>query len=213
MKKIVLPLALLTLVTSCTGTPELRKDIRDFISKFSLETAMKQYLSGGYTSTKVENLEAGIKTTVVELEYSRVNDSHPSYHKVTTTTQNETVTVEELSFVENDGQYYISINGELSKSSLKECDNYINKFFYEKTDLDGQYHAKGYYYGDYIKTVAPYLQKYITIDQENELYIMEYAVTTSSTPVEQRYTVNKYGMLVDNHYQDSVTTQDIHVHN
>ena len=52
MKKVVLPLVLLTLLTSCHAKPELRKDITEFIAQFSLSEAMAEYKTGGYTSTK-----------------------------------------------------------------------------------------------------------------------------------------------------------------
>ncbi len=218
MKKFVLPLVMLAALTSCNAKPELRKDIKEFIANFSLKASMDAYVTGGYTSTKVTT-EGGTKTTVItSLEYSRVDEQHPTYVEVTTIYVNdEESSKTEIKFVEVDGEYYLSTNGELKPSSLNECKKLITKFFYKKTELDGTYHIQGYYYGDYLKEVAPVLQQYVTIDQENELYVHEYNVVQQNTEYYQKYTVNKLGMLVENHNtvenDSKKVEQDIYVHN
>ena len=218
MKKFILPLVMLASLSSCHAKPELRKDIKEFIANFSLKAAMEAYKTGGYTNTK-ETTKGGIKTKVViTLEFSIVDEEHPTYVEVTTNYENDVETSKvEVEFVENDGEYYISTNGELKPSSLKECKKLITKFFYKKTELDGTYHIQGYYYGDYLREVAPALQQYVTIDQDNELYIHEYDVVQQDTDIYQKYTVNKLGMLVENHNtienSDKKVQQDIYVHN
>ena len=218
MKKVVLPLALLTLLTSCHAKPELRKDIKEFIAQFSLSEAMAEYKTGGYTSTK-EITEGETKTkTVINLEYSIVDDEHPTYVEVTTIYENDVETSKkEVEFVINEEGYFISTNGELQASSLREYKRIITKFFYKQTQLDGTYHTQGFYYGDYLQEVAPSLQQYVTIDQDNQLYIHEYDVTEKSTHYYQKYSVNKWGMLVENHNtvqnSNKKVQQDIHVHN
>ena len=57
MKKLLFFALAPLILTSCQTKPELREDIKKFISKFSLQVALEEYKSGGYISTKVENSE------------------------------------------------------------------------------------------------------------------------------------------------------------
>ena len=222
MKKLVLPLVLFASLTACNSKPELRKEIKEFISQFSLSEAVKQYQTGGYISTKVTTEGETNTKQVIEMSYSLLDENHPTYIETTTDYENDVVTsTVEIRFVENEAGAFISKNGELKKSSVKECKSLITKFFYKKVDLDGRYHTQGFYYGDYLKEVAPALQQYVTIDQENELYIMDYSVTKTSdgitAQVSQNYSVNKWGMLVENHNtiesEEKKVEQDIYVNN
>lgn len=218
MKKLLFFALAPLILTSCQTKPELREDIKKFISKFSLQVALEEYKSGGYISTKVENSEGKETKTTITLEYSRIDENHPSYVQVTTILEDDVLTSNvEVSFVEKDDNYYLSTNGELKLSSLAEVNGLITKFFYEKTMIDGQYHVQGYYYGDYLKEVAPVLQNYVTIDQENELYEMDYSVPKGDSTMSQNYVVNKFGMLVENHItianETKSVVQDIYVHN
>ena len=217
MKKFLFPLLTLLVLTSCSSKPELREDIKQFISQFSLETAMNEYKSGGYTSTTVDTTEGKEVKTVITLEYSRVDENHPTYEMVTTVSENDVVTSNvEVRFAEIDDEYYLITNDESEKSSLKEVNGLITKFFYETEPVEG-YHERGQYYGDLLKETSYKYQSFITIDQENELYILKGTVKVSGVTQRQNYSVNKFGMLVENH---SVTendvrsvVQDIYVHN
>ena len=222
MKKAIFPLIILLTLTGCSDKPDLRKDISDFISHFSLSESMEAYKSGGYISTRVDTTGEKALKTVVELEYSRVDQDHPTYVEVTTNYEDDVETSKvEVRFVESEGSYYISTNGELKPSSLKECNNLITKFFYKEVGVDGNYHTQGFYYGDYLKVVAPVLQNWVTIDQQNELYIYDISVTKVidglETTVSENYSINKLGMAVENHnYVGNETgyiEQDIYIHN
>ena len=221
MKKFILPLVLLASLTSCSVKPELRKDIKAFIANFSLEESVKEYQTGGYIQTTVEVGEKSTTKEIVEMSYSLIDSEHPTYQETTTKYVNDKLkSTVEVVFVQNESGCYISTNGELKESSVKECKKLITKFFYKQTSVDGQYHTQGWYYGDYLKEVAPVLQKYVTIDQEQELYIYEYTVTEKKSGVEtkihQNYKVNKLGMLEENHYsmenETKTKTIDIIVH-
>ena len=59
MKKSILLLPIL--LVGCSGKPELRKDIKEFISQFSLEAALQEYVSGGYISTREESENGLVK--------------------------------------------------------------------------------------------------------------------------------------------------------
>ena len=222
MRKLLFPLAISLTLLSCGGKPELREDIKEFISQFSIEVAMNTYKTGGYIST-VEEITAEKKTKkVIEMEFSYVDSSHPTYVETTTQYEDDVVkSVTEIEFVEIEEKYYISRNGELTESTLQRCSELIRDFFYKKVELDGQYHVQGWYYGDLIKNVAPVMQEYITIDQDQELYILDYTKTDVldglETNLHQDYSVNKYGMLVENHVSASnaqvTKTTDVIVHN
>lgn len=218
MKKHVLSFVALIALVGCSGKPELRKDIKEFISQFSLDDAVSEYVTGGYTSTKVTTIGESVTTEVVEMSYSLADQDHPTYTKTTTVNGEATV----VTFVENEEGCFISTNGVLEPSSINECKGLITKFFYTDVQVNGTYHVGGWFYGDYLKEAAPWLQNYVTIDQENQLYIMEYTksfkddygVDTTKT---QKYSVNRYGMLVENHdlneNANKTVKQDIYVHN
>lgn len=221
MKKFIFPIILLATLSSCSTKPELRADIKEFVTNFSLKKAMDTYKKGGYVK-EVEAIEDGkVNLEVTEMEFSYLDGTHPSYSKTTTKYVDE-IEVEKIEeeFVVMDDKYYLFTNGELKESSLDECSGLIRNFFYTKTQIEGEYHVQGMYYGDYILQVAPVLQEFITIDQENELYLFEYEVDVVRDGVTvtcgQSYSVNKLGMLIENHvigYKDNVLRKtDIVVH-
>lgn len=204
MKKFLFPVILLITLSSCSTKPELRADIKEFISKFSLIEAMDTYKKGGYIK-EIEEINGEKKTLErIEMEFSYLDAAHPSYTKTTTKFVDDVESSkEEVEFVEIESKYYVSTNGELKESSLEECSELIKNFFYEKTQIEGEYHTQGMYYGDYILQVAPMLQNYITIDQDQELYLYNYETEGiqegEKVTYEQHYSVNKMGMLVENH--------------
>lgn len=204
MKKFLFPVILLITLSSCSTKPELRSDIKEFISKFSLKEAMDTYKKGGYIK-EIEEINGEKKTLErIEMEFSYLDAAHPSYTKTTTKFVDDVESSkEEVEFVEIESKYYVSTNGELKESSLEECSELIKNFFYEKTQIEGEYHTQGMYYGDYILQVAPMLQNYITIDQDQELYLYNYETEGiqegEKVTYEQHYSVNKMGMLVENH--------------
>lgn len=204
MKKFLFPVILLAALSSCSTKPELRADIKEFISKFSLKEAMDTYKKGGYIK-EIEEINGEKKTLErIEMEFSYLDAAHPSYTKTTTKFVDDVESSkEEVEFVEIESKYYVSTNGELKESSLKECSELIKNFFCEKTMIEGEYHVQGMYYGDYILQVAPMLQNYITIDQDQELYLYSYEIEGiqegEKVTYEQHYSVNKMGMLVENH--------------
>ena len=222
MKKFLFPFMILACLTGCQTKPDLRQDIKEFISNFNIKDAMDTYKKGGYVK-EVNEISNGKKlTTRIEMEFNYLSSEHPTYVEVTTNYENDVQTSKvEVEFVELDEKFYLSTNGELSESSLEECGELIQKFFYKKVDLDGEYHTQGWYYGDLIRNVAPVMQSYITIDQEKELYILDYTakdvIEGVETETRQNYSVNKLGMLVENHVsatnENIKRTTDVVVHN
>ena len=84
MKKILLPLLVVLTLTGCHTKPELRKDIADFISQFSLKESMDTYKSGGYTYLVEDNIEGKKSVIRIEMEFSYLDANHPTYSKITT---------------------------------------------------------------------------------------------------------------------------------
>ena len=217
MKKLLFPLVLLLSLTGCQTKPELREDIREFIANFNIKDAMDAYKKGGYTSEVNETSDGKKLTTRIEMEFSILDSENPTYVEVTTSLIDDAETSKvEVEFVEKDDKFYLSTNGELKESSLEECAGLIQQFFYKKVELEGEYHTQGWYYGDLVKNVAPVMQQYVTIDQEHELYVLDYTVH-GDNEYHQTYSVNKLGMLVENHVSAvsaSLTrTTDVSVHN
>ena len=221
MKKLVFPALFLTTVLSCSVKPELRKDIAEFISHFSLQGALDEYKTGGYVSTTLEVEEEKTSKEVIEMDFSLTDVQHPTYVETTTNyVNNEITSVNEVKVVEDESGFYLSTNGELKPTTIDEIGELIIQFFYKQVDLDGSYHTQGFYYGDYLKEIAPMVQDLVTIDQTNELYLYSYSATVKDdqmvATMSQSYTVNKWGMMEENHIlitadQNSVQ-QDIIVH-
>ena len=221
MKKFVLPLVLLATLTGCNIKPELRKDIADFIAQFTLQGAMDEYKTGGYISTTLETEAGSTEKEMIEMNFSLTDVSHPTDVETTTNYVNDEITKKvEIEVVEENEQFYISTNGTYEPTTIKEIGDLIIKFFYKHVDLDGQYHTQGFYYGDYLKEVAPMVQSRVTIDQDHELYLYEYSATVKDdemvATMSQNYSVNKWGMLEENHItitsDDKSLIQDIIVH-
>ena len=203
-KSIAIFSAILLLV-SC-GTRKLRSDIDKFITSFSLETAVANYMHAGYDSTKVE---VGLEKTdkeEIHMEFDVRDAAHPKYKKETKKYEDDVlkITVVEEIIEEGDSFIFRITDKNDVRYTLEECHDTIKQFFYKVAQFDDAYHTQGMYYGDYLKQVAPGLQDYVTIDQERNLYIMEYAkdevISGQQTHVEQKYEVNALGMLENNYF-------------
>lgn len=211
----------ISLLTSC-GRQKLRSDIEEFITSFSLEGAISAYLEGGYTSVQTEKTGNVDKKEEIFFEFNVKDAAHPQYKKTTKNYAFSSLVstiVEEI--IEEDGKLIFRVTDEKDVVyTLEECHDVIKKFFYKVSMFDDQYHVQGMYYGDLIKHEAPDKQNYITIDQEKDLYIYQYSVdfTYNNLPAHsaQKYTVNRLGMLVDNHFEGEMEgvkkAQDIHVY-
>ena len=202
MKRTVIAMCLsaISLLTSCNGHT-LRSDIAKFIASFSLNDAIQAYLEGGYTSTKVEDVEGKETKTVETFSFNVKDVNKPEYSKTVKVYEDDSLTSdvrEEL--VIRDEKYYLQKTGQADiEITLQDCHSYVEKFFYKETMFDGTYHVQGMYYGDYINQSAEYFQNYITIDQDKNLYIFEAnvegVVDGKDTKQYEKYVVNSWGML------------------
>ena len=208
------------LLVSC-GTRKLRSDIDKFITSFSLENAVSNYLYAGYTSTLLEVGPEYNKKEEISLEFDVRDAAHPKYQKETKKYENDVLVSTVVEEIKEDEEGFIfSISGQDDiRYTLEECHDTIKQFFYKVSQFDDAYHTQGMYYGDYLRQVAPGLQDYVTIDEEKGLYIMEYAkdetIQNKVTHIEQKYEVNRLGMLEKNHFfiqaGEESKTQDIAV--
>ena len=209
-RKYIAFIGAILLLTSC-GERKLRSDIDKFITSFSLQDAVASYLEAGYESVRTQTGGEVETKEEIFLSFNVKDASHPQYKKETKKYENNVLksdVVEEIK--EDDSGFIFAITDrEDMRYTLEECHDVIKTFFYKESLFDGTYNVQGMYYGDYLKQVAPGLQDYVTIDEENQLYIMEYSkdekINGYNAHVEQKYSVNKLGMLEKNHF---IVTRD-----
>lgn len=206
----------ITLLTSCNTQQKIRSDIANFIASFSLEEAVKEYLDAGYINTKNITFPDHNEKEVDAIEFNVTDASNPKYHHqnikyvddVKETSLNE-------DFLYQDNKFYLSsscekrkenvddidydISTEIEEKTLNECHNIIQNFFYKQIVFDN-YYWYGNYYGDYVYWTLPDLQNFVTIDEDNELYIFSSMSQRKNSDDEivtsiETYKVNKVGML------------------
>lgn len=200
MKRKILSITLLvSLLCSCNNRT-LRSDIRKFIASFSLSESMKSYKEAGYTETRIHTTKDKVEKKVIEFSFNVKNDSLPTYQKKVTNYENDTLISKKIEkvYYENETMYFEDFNGVVSEYTLEKCSDKIRQFFYTKTELEGQYHYGGMYYGDYISQMAITLQDLVKIDEENELYKYHAGASKEGVYTLQEYSINKLGMLVEN---------------
>lgn len=197
---IVLPLVMISLLTGCRDNRHLRSDIKQFIASFSLNEARKIYLDAGYTRTDVSEENDQIITNIESISFNIKDLENISYdYEVKRYVDGELD--EEHSrhnyVIKDMGEYYYS-NGTTSPRITAEriINNYVTTFFY-RDEVQGV-HSNGMYSGDTIKNLIYDLQKYVTIDQENELFIYDVPwgdkKDAKGYDFEEHWVVNKLGM-------------------
>ena len=228
-KHIATLLLAIPLLISCSKNIPLRSDIENFIASFSLENSMQEYREVSYSATKNQYLENVHSEVVTSLDFNvkNIEEGVIQYHRNVKTFE-EGVLADELDAQitkENDKYFYI-VNNEKFERTIDECIDIIEKFFFEETMTD-YYHYNGNYYGDLVLETCRYNQEFVTIDQEKEIYILSYSREGEEDVeveggkvkkhylVSQEYSVNKLGMLVENHLDyrlgDEYIKEDIYV--
>ena len=197
---IVLPLVMISLLTGCKETRHLRSDIKQFIASFSLNEARKIYLDAGYTREDI-SFENGQKIKNIETLTFNIKDlENISYDyqnlRYVNDVLDEDRSVHNYVYKEL-GEYYYT-NGTSSNRITKEkiVNNYVTTFFY-RNEVEGV-HSNGMYSGDTIKNLIYDLQKFVTIDQENNLFIYDMPwgekKDVDGYDFEERWVVNSLGM-------------------
>lgn len=175
MKKrlIILPLVMISLLTSCRQNKMIRSDIKQFIASFSLSDARATYLDAGYTSTLISHDADGKITKIIEKISFNIKDleniafDHDYKH------YEDDVLKEGESFhryvYKDDGKYYYNNNGSVAEIAQNTIINtHVTKFFYQ-IDLEG-IHSRGMYIADTIYTYIYDMQDYVTIDFEAKTF-------------------------------------------
>ena len=174
-RRIIAPLfVIISLLTGCRNNIELRSDIKKFIASFSVTQARKVYLEAGYTRTDI-SLEAAGEVKVIEsmdfnikdqnnisfdFKYERFLDDEIQHSTRRYVTLDEGVyTLHKIT----DGD---EITSTISANNIIK--NHITNFFY--TNEIEEIHSLGMYIGDTLKEILPNIQKYVTVDfDENTL--------------------------------------------
>ena len=213
-------LVLLTLLTCFTfsscNKKELRSDIQEFVSDFKLETAVEHYKKVEMNRV-VETNDNGSLTKEIETLTFDINDvNKPLYHHQIDTYKGEELQNTSMSYLEHvDEKIYYVANSSTEEMSLEEAHNLIKSFFYSKTYLDGQYHDRGYYYGDILLNNIYEYQNFVTINEEQTLLTIEISRTQDGVLRKSKIVVDKFGMIVQNiasakrDNQESTTTISI----
>ena len=201
VKKRFLILSLLPLLslTACQKK-ELRSDIAEFISHFSLSEAKETYKEAGYNSVQVISDSEGVTRVEKKLDFNIKNESNISYsysyrkYKNEELSSSSNVTIETI-----DSKYIYTVDSEAKEIDINEAKKVIDVFFYEYEEYE--YHNYGVYYGDIVIDQAYDFQNYITIDENKESCKIEYQMSiTKEYTVNQKVIVDKSGMLKSNEF-------------
>ena len=219
LRKIVTSLLMVLLLSSCAK--EIRSDIKEFVASFSLSESMSTYKHAGYTSVKISKVD-GVKTEEnISLSFNTLDEENLTYNFTKKTKINDgEENIFQKFLTKNDGKYFLNeTNKEPVEYSVEEINLLVQEFFYKNVMYEGTYHCNGMYYGDLILETISELQGFVEIDQEKEWYIFSHKtsgkVDGKDSSVEQYYSVNKLGMLIQNiskqSYGSDYINQEINV--
>ena len=205
MRKLSLLLLPISLIASCSKA-ELRSDIKEFISGFSLTESMEIYKKAGYHSTLESVVSNEKKNEYDEVSFDIRDDANISYtHTLTTYINDSLSSSESETIVTEDGKYIHTRNGSSDEYTASDCSKLVRTYFYRSEPVEG-FHDYAMYYGDYISGVALRLQSAMTVDKENNTLTLEYTIndTSNDARVEQIIKVGSTGMLL---YTKNKTTK------
>ena len=219
LRKIVTSLFMVLLLSSCAK--ELRSDIKEFVASFSLSESMSTYKHAGYTSVKISEVD-GVKTEEnISLSFNTLDEENLTYSFTKKTKINDgEENIFQKFLTKNDGKYFLNeTDKEPVEYSIDQINLLVQEFFYKNVMYEGTYHCNGMYYGDLILETIQELQGFVEINQEKEWYIFSHKtsgkVDGKDSSVEQYYSVNKLGMLVQNiskqSYGSNYINQEINV--
>lgn len=207
------------LLSSCAK--ELRSDIKEFVASFSLSESMSTYKHAGYTSVKISEVD-GVKTEEnISLSFNTLDEENLTYNFTKKTKINDgEENIFQKFLTKNDGKYFLNeTDKEPVEYSIDQINLLVQEFFYKNVMYEGTYHCNGMYYGDLILETIQELQGFVEINQEKEWYIFSHKtsgkVDGKDSSVEQYYSVNKLGMLIQNiskqSYGSNYINQEINV--
>ena len=192
---IYLPILLLS---SCgSNQEELRSDIAQFITSFSVDESIKAYQEAGYLSTREMYID-GVSTVEIEKVDFNIKDmKNMTYLHTLDITEDGELTTSRIQKIEVvDTKYMYTLDDSTSEVDLDFALSIINTFFYLQEPVEG-YRVRGMYYGDYVKETALIMQNAVTIDTENDLYVESFRQVDESIGMDitMTFKVNRLGML------------------
>ncbi len=219
LRKIVTSLLMVLLLSSCAK--QLRSDIKEFVASFSLSESMSTYKHAGYTSVKISEVD-GVKTEEnISLSFNTLDEENLTYTFTKKTKINDgEENIFQKFLTKDDGKYFLNeTDKEPVEYSVDQINLLVQEFFYKNVMYEGTYHCNGMYYGDLILETISELQGFVEIDQEKQWYIFSHQtsgkVDGKDSSVEQYYSVNKLGMLIQNiskqSYGSNYINQEINV--
>ena len=193
---LVLPLLV---ITSCGNKQrELRSDIKEFISGFSLTKSIENYKAASYSST-FESYVNGVKENEDEyVEFDCRDDANITYSHVLNTYRDDVhVSTKRETIATEEGKYIHTLDDNSEEYTKAQCISLITTYFYRSEPVEG-FHDYGMYDGDYIIGVALTFQDYITIDQENKTLEFNILIDDpqSDAKIKHEAKVNETGMLL-----------------
>lgn len=167
----VLPLVTISLLTSCSKTPDLRSDIAEFITSFSYTEARKKYLEARYIRKDISHEASGEIITIEEEMYINIKDENDLKYdfkkKKFTATE---VFEEKHNYVIKNGDhylyYYTGADNPATRTPEEVKYPLISGFFYKQQFEE--IHTSGMYVGDYLLETLPYIQDYVTINNADK---------------------------------------------
>ena len=182
---------------------------------------MSTYKHAGYTSVKISEVD-GVKTEEnISLSFNTLDEENLSYNFTKKTKINDgEENIFQKFLTKNDGKYFLNeTDKEPVEYSIDQINLLVQEFFYKNVMYEGTYHCNGMYYGDLILETIQELQGFVEINQEKEWYIFSHKtsgkVDGKDSSVEQYYSVNKLGMLIQNiskqSYGSDYINQEINV--
>ena len=191
---------MISLLTGCRETRTLRSDIKKFIASFSLNEARKIYLDAGYERTDVSRENNQIIKNIETISFNIKDLENLAYDyqvlRYVDDVLDEDNCVHSYVYKELGEYYYTNGTSSTRVSAERIVNNYVSTFFY-RNEVEGV-HSNGMYSGDTIKNLIYDLQKYVTIDEENELFIYDIPwgekKDAEGYNFEEYWVVNKLGM-------------------
>lgn len=214
-KVFTLSLAVISLLIGCQQSRTLRSDIKKFIASFSVTEARKVYLEAGYTTTIISTDQAETVKQIESIDFNIKDTSNITFDHKKMKYVNDVLTTESHQYVSKtiDGYFYIDGDKSTATNADKIIRDYVSLFFYKDT-LDEKVHSGGMYVGDWVKEVIYDMQKYVTIDKENEefIYDMPFSVKKDAEgfDFEELMVLDKYGIVKSCHINatNGIVTRD-----
>ncbi len=197
--------------------------IKDFVVNFSISKTLQEVLKGKMEQHNYQYDGNGneISHTYSMMEFDRSDESLPYFYKKATfegenKPENSYEYLEVLEYFDKNNNAGFAQKIEDDKKSdynVKEINvnDSIDTFFFTQKDYD--YYRGSFYYGDLINRAID--KWYINFEVIDDLLVYELVndITYEDVIMNQKYSVNKYGMLLDYTYDARIISTNERVVN